>query len=285
MKCSHLCVALAILANCFWSIEPASAQYAVEVVSYNAGTTPAAGFLSAASAFGSPERFTGEGVFPSAVSPFSPPFLSSELVSIGEAGQLTLRLSNYALPQANGAEIGIFSNFGLIDANYPNGEAGSPAGGFGPPDSATVEVSENGASWSSLGAFTFDIPSNGYTDLSDPFAASAGAALSDFQQPFTGSLAGFNGLKYVDAAGPDILELLAGSGGGKWLDISASGLAKVGFVRFSVADDLLASTRLNFELDAVSIAHAALGAATVPEPSALILASLGVLVLSVARRG
>jgi hypothetical protein len=263
------CVAAAlVLAHA----EAASAQYAVEVVSYNAGTTPAMGYVLPSTALGSPVRFTGEGVFPSVVSTFSPPFLTSEIVSIGESGQLTLRLSNYALPQSAGPEIGIYSNFGLVDVSYPNGQAGTPAGGFGPPDAAVVEVSENGASWTSLGQFEFDLPTNGYADLTDPYSASPGSVASDFQQPFTDSLANFDGLKYTDAAGPDMLELLAGSGGGKWLDISASGLAKVGFIRFSIADDFSAGTRLNFELDAVSIAHVALGGPTAPEPATAVLA-------------
>ncbi|MEX2317171.1 MAG: hypothetical protein WD669_08465, partial [Pirellulales bacterium] len=183
---------LITVSEVFLFANSASAQFAVEVLTYNSGTTPAASFVSPASALGSPERFSGEDSFPSVVSPFSPPFLSSEIVSIGEGGQLTLRLSNYALPQAAGSEIGIFSNFGLIDASYPNGQAGSPAGGFGPPDRAQVEVSANGLDWSTLGITTFDLPANGYTDLADPYAVSPGAAASDFQQPFTGSLSSFD---------------------------------------------------------------------------------------------
>jgi hypothetical protein len=247
----------------------AAAQYAAAVVSYSAGTTPAGGFTTPSAALDSPERLTGEGMFPSVVSPFSPPYLSSEIVSVGEGGQLTLRLSHYAIPLADGPEIGLFSSFGLIDTVYPNGQAGTPAGGFGPPDSALVEVSANGANWVSLDNVTFDVPTNGYTDLADPFAGAAGSVPSDFQQPFAGSLASFDGLRYYDAGGPDMLELLAGSGGGTWLDISGTGLAQVGYIRFSLADDGSAGTSLNFELDAVSISHAALGAAVVPEPGTL----------------
>jgi len=266
----------------------AAAQYAVQVVSYNQGTTPAFDFGSnmpfslAATALGSPERFTGEGVFPGAVTPFSPPFLRDEIVSIGEGGQLTLRLSNYAIPQAGVPEIGIFSNVGLADQSYPNGQAGSPASTFG-TDSALVEVSADGVSWTSLGNTAFDIPTNGYTDLTDPYSGVAGSVPSDFQQPFAATLNDFSGLKYYNAGGSDILGLLAGSGGGKWLDISGKGLSKVGFIRFSVADDGT-SKKLNFELDAVSISHAALGTATVPEPASIFLAAFGMLALAIGRR-
>ncbi|HEY4232233.1 MAG TPA: PEP-CTERM sorting domain-containing protein, partial [Lacipirellulaceae bacterium] len=74
-------------------------------------------------------------------------------------------------------------------------------------------------------------------------------------------------------------------GGGKWLDISGVGLTEVGFIRFSVADDGT-SRKLNFELDAVSVSHAALGTAT-PEPAtsgliAMALVTIGA--FTVARR-
>jgi hypothetical protein len=203
---------------------------------------------------------------------------------VGEGGQLTLRLSNYAISQAGAPEIGIFSNFGLVDVAFPNGQAGTPASGFGPPDSALVEVSANGTSWVSLGNVTFDIPTNGYTDLTDPYSPAAGNTASDFQQPFTGPLSSFNGLKYVDAGGPDMLELLAGSGGGKWLDISATGLAQVGFVRFSLADDSNPSTSRNFEIDGVSVSHAALGSPVVPEPAAVILLTTACTLIAIKSR-
>jgi hypothetical protein len=177
----------------------------------------------------------------------------------------------------------VFENVGLIDTSFPNGVAGSPAATFG-IDSALVEVSANGSNWVSLGNIAFDVPANGYVDVSDPFAGAAGSVPSDFQKPFTGNLDSFSGLRYFDAAGPDMLELLAGSGGGKWLDISGTGLAQVGFVRFSVADDLNSISRLNFELDAVSIAHTARGTAVVPEPTSIILFGLALGTLAVSSR-
>ena len=129
----------------------ARGQYAAEAVSYDAGSSPTPGFVNSAAAIGSPEHFSGEGgLYPSVVSPFSPPFLSSEVVSIGEGGQLTLRLSHYALPQAGVPEIGVFTTVGLIDDNYPNGYPGMTAGTFLPIDHAVVEVSENGTLWAKL---------------------------------------------------------------------------------------------------------------------------------------
>jgi hypothetical protein len=280
VRCSAAIVGFTLIAVC---PSPAAAQFAAAVVSYDAGTTPAAGFTTPAAALGSPERLTGEGSFPGVVSPFNPPFLSSEIVSVGEGGQITLRLSHYAIPQADSPEIGVFENLGLIDTNFPNGVAGSPAMTFG-IDSAIVDVSADGTNWVSLGNLEFDVPANGYTDVTDPFSSTPGSVPSDFQQPFTGDLSSFNGLRYFDPGGLDMLELLAGSGGGKWLDISATGLTQVGFIRFSVADNGDAMTGLNFELDAVSIAHAAMGTAVVPEPAALRLAGLAAAMLWSRRR-
>jgi hypothetical protein len=270
----QLWIAVAVLASAVLSsmADRAAAQHAVEVISYDAGHAPAAGYTNPAVALGSPERFTGEGVFPSVVSPFNPPFLSSELVSIGEGGQLTLRLSHYAIPQAGAPEIGLFSNVGLIDVAYPSGMAGSPAATFG-FDAAGVEVSENGVDWVFAEFIDFNLPTNGFTDLSDPYSPMPGSVPSDFQQPFVGTLSDFDGLNYTDLLGPDILDLLAGSGGGNWIDVSATGLARVGYVRVSVPIDL-DPIDSHLELDAVSISHAALGPPTVPEPATLTLCGL-----------
>jgi hypothetical protein len=271
----------------------AVAQYAVQILSYDQGSTPAIDFDSmlpdnlSASALGSPQRING-GMYPAIVSPFDPPFLRDDIVSIGEGGRLTLRLSNYAIQQAGGYELGIFSNPGLGDLDYPNGQAGSPATTLGSAatESAVVELSGDGVSWASLNGgnpIRFDTPSNGFTDVTKPFAATPGSVPSDFQQPFAGSLSSFNGLMYYNPGGGDMLSLLAGSGGGQWLNISDAGLSQVGYIRFSVADDGT-SARHYFNLDAVSISHAALGAATVPEPVALLLVVQAPLILTAVRR-
>lgn len=251
------------------SMDRVTAQYAIEVISYEPGATPAPGFSELSAALGEPEHFTGEGAFPGVVSPFYPPFLTTELISVGEGGWLTLRLSNFAIAQVGSPEIGVFTNVGILDTNYPNGQAGSPPSIIG-VDHAFVQVSENGIDWESLGATTFDVPSNGYTDLANPFSDTAGSSPTDYQQPYTGSLSGFGGLPYSDTNNPDMLNLLAGSGGGTWLDISSTSFAQIGYIRFSVADDGT-SIDMNFELDAVSIASNAVGAATVPEPHTLTL--------------
>ncbi len=259
----------------------ASAQYAVEVVSYDSGSNPASVFMGpdytlSSAALGSPSRTTGT-TFPSVVSPFSGPYNHDQIVSIGEGGKLTLRLSNYAIPQAGGPEIGVFESVSITDSTvWPNltGVAGSPASTFG-GDSALVEVSEYGSSWVGLGIQLFNMPTSAYTDLTDPYSSTPGSNVSDFQKPLTASLSDFDGKSYYDASTtPHILDIFDGSGGGTWLDISGTGLAKVGFIRFLVADDgddSITAPDISFEIDAVSIATGAMGTATVPEPSALVL--------------
>ncbi|MEX2091451.1 MAG: hypothetical protein WD971_02180 [Pirellulales bacterium] len=245
----------------------ALAQSAVEAISYNAGTTAVPGYNDLAAPLGAPANTNGSNPFEGVVSPFNPPYKANDLLSVGENGHLTLRLSNYVLPQALSREIGVFTNVGLADADYPNGQADAGPFTFG-VDSALVEVSENGTSWASLGSVTFDIPANAYTDLTNPFSLTNGSEPADFQQPFTGSLSDFANKTYAGAS-PNILELLDGSAGGTWLDISAAGLAQVGFIRFTVPENLAANVSL--ELDAVSIARDAIGAPTVPEPVTAVL--------------
>lgn len=253
----------------------AYAQHAVEVISYDQGAVPSPGYMNATSALGEPQRDTEYG----AVTPFNPAFATDDLVSLGEGGQLTLRLSHYVVPQASQPEIGVFVNVGINDIAWPAGQAGDPAQTFSQAfggtdeDYAEVSVSEDGATWVSLGEAIFWNPSAGYTNA-------AATTASDFQQPFTGDLASFDGLDFGG-----MLTMLGGSGGGTWLDISATGLSQVGYVRFDLADDLDAQTELNFDLDAVTISYAAVGQATVPEPAAMLLLLLAAPALTTRRHG
>ncbi len=259
-----------------------SAQHAVQVIAYEQGTTaapvfgsnPPAFFNTASAGLGAPSRTTGTGEFAGPVTPFNGPYLTDEIVSIGETGAITLRLSHYVLPQGGSAEIGVFTN---VNLRNHDGIAGTPEEAFG-IDWAEVSVSDDGVGWVSLGNTEFDMPTSGYRDVDQTLVA-------DFQQPFSAQLSDFEGLHLSNPnGGADVLSLLHGSGGGKWLDISATGLDRVGYIRFSVADDSNAAINLNFELDAVSIASSAMGAATVPEPSGMLIVLVGGISLLAMRR-
>lgn len=285
MKLREMVGWLAVCCGLGSNAQARGASYAAQVSNYVAGDGAAAGFDIPAAALGEPTRLTGVGVFPGVVSSFNPPYLTSEIVSIGEGGALELQLANYLLPSAAGAELGVFTNVGLIDADYPNGVAANPLsateGSFG-ADSATLEVSADGTSWVSLGERLFDVPAIGYSDVTNPFAETAGSSPSDFGKPFEGALADLGGLSYFDANGADILDAFAGSGGGNWLDLSATGLDKIGWLRFSLPDDGNPATQFKFELDAVSIAHDAVGPA-VPEPNTAAIGLMGTVALFAAR--
>jgi hypothetical protein len=268
-------------------------QSAAVVVSYNPGVIQATGevgpplYSNPATALGLPDDISGEtgqnpfgGIFPNVLSPLSPPYEADEIVEIGPGGHLTLRLSHFALA-APGYSLGVFANAGLI-GNYDPvtfeflGVA-SPAGTFG-AESALLEVSEDGNTWVALNAgapILFDMPANFYKNAGVFAPAAPGVPLpSDFQLPIAPDLGIFSGQSETG-----LLAALGDSAGGYWLDLSATGLSQVGYLRFSVPMSALPAEPFGpgdldlvvFELDAVSIAHVAVGAPTVPEPSTLVM--------------
>ena len=240
--------------------------WATEVVSFMEGTGATPGYLDAATALGPPERFTGEGFFPSVVGPFNPAFGTDEIVSIGEGGQLTVRFATPITDNAGnpfGVDLIVFGNNGFIDAAYPSGIAG-PAGQTFDDDTMRVEVSADGSAWVSLGDFEEGFfPTIGYADAG-PYDSSPGSVLTDFRVPVDPSLTRTD-FAWLDTA--QITALYGGSGGGTPIDIAGCGLASVSYVRIS---NLLAGQTL--EIDAF---------ARVPAPpTALGLASLGLAALS-----
>lgn len=249
-----------------WPAPLWASPWAEVVDSYDSGLSPAAGFMDPGTALGSPERFTGEGVFPGAVTMFNSPFGTDEIVSIGEGGQLTVQFGSPVVDDpANlfGIDLIIFGNSGFIDGNFPNGQMTTPAALFG-ADFATVEVSANGVDFFAVSGMPDALfPTQGYLDVT-PFQSTAGSIPSDFLKPLNPSLtlSSFDGLTYAAA-----LALYDGSGGGTPIDIAGSGLSSISYVRISVPDDGDPLTFLNAEIDAF---------ANVPEPSTLSLVLLGV---------
>ena len=205
--------------------------WAVQVVSYQQGTGANPSLVDPGVALGSPERFTGESTpYPSVVSPFNPAFGLDEIVSIGEGGHLTVRFDTpITNDPANpfGVDFSIFGNGSFLDIAYPAGQLGTPPGTFG-LDPMIVEVSADGSSFTSLGSFTEGLfPGMGYLD-SAPFDTTPGAVHTDFTTPIDPSLTlnDFSGLAYND-----IRALYNGSGGGTPIDIAASGLSSIQYVR------------------------------------------------------
>src|SRR6185369_8924378 len=91
----------------------ACAQFASAVVSYDHGTGFAANFTNASAALGAPTSG-------SSVTPFAPPFSTSQIVSIGAGGSLTLQLSTPIVNNpANpfGIDLLIFGNSFFVVTN------------------------------------------------------------------------------------------------------------------------------------------------------------------------
>lgn len=256
-------------------------EFASQVVSYNAGnaSTTDPTFVAPSAAVGAPSGITGvEAGFPNVLSPFSPAFDVGQIVVIGEGGELTLKFSQPVVV-GTGPAIGVISNVGLIDSNFPSAVTGNPASTFG-GGSADVSVSQDGVHFVSLGVQQFINPANYYLNAG-PYDAIAPASpqLADFGKPFTGNVASFNGEDYAQ-----ILTTLDGSGGGTWLDLSGTGLTDVNYIEFSIPTDgtgVAGTNGTRLPIDAVAIADDHLtgpvGPVPVPLPSGVGLAGAGLM--------
>jgi hypothetical protein len=244
--------------------------FADEVIDFDLGSGGTMGFDNPFTTLGSPERFTGEGIFPSVVSPFSPPFGSDEIVSIGSGGWITVRFDTAVTDDATnpfGIDLLIFGNTGFIDANWPNGVVG---GIFG-DDGGVIEVSQDGSDWRTVDGAVADglFPTLGYLD-SGPYDDHPGSIPSDFLRPVDPALGldDFMGLTHAE-----VVALYAGSGGGAGIDIGLTGLAEISFVRVS------SGSSAKFEIDAFA------DVAPVPAPSGLALLVLSIISRSRRSRG
>ena len=263
-------------------------SYASRVVSYSPGT---AGPLwqNPSAALGAASVLTGENPaasnyfgFPNILSPFSPAYQGDEIVQIGEGGQLTLGLSNFALVGA-GKEIGIYTNVGLIDADYPNGTNTNPATRFG-GGSANVSVSADNINWVSLGSKTFTMPSFIFPNASPYLTVPPPSAFfADFGLPMPSPFSCFDGKGWMQAQDCFLVSPNVWSAGGDWLNLASSGLSQVGYIRFEIPSDGNPGTDLRLAIDTVAINNAAVGS-PVPEPASLLVLPLVALLFG-RRRG
>jgi hypothetical protein len=221
--------------------------YADQVVEYEAGSGATPGFTNSAAAVGSPERFTGEGIFPSVVSPFSPPFGPDEIVSIGAGGKLVVKFNT---PVRNGPanpfgiDLIIFGNSGFIDGAFP---VGVISGMFG-EDAGTIDVSSDGSTWHRVRNVLPDtlFPTQGYLD-GGPYDARPGQIPSDFKLPVDPALT----LKDLMGMTHDQLRAVyGGSGGGVGIDLAGLPVTEISFVRVSSPPGSRASPEVDGFADA-----------------------------------
>lgn len=203
--------------------------WADQVVSYTSGVLASPNYLNPLSAVGSPERYTGEGQFPGAVSPFNPAWGDDEVVGVGVGGSLVVRFDEPVTDDPLnpfGIDLLIFGNAGYQSDLGFGVTSGSM---FGHSSAGRVEVSSNGVAWVTVTGVQPDhqFPTLGYMDIADPFGGPAGVQLTDFTRPVNPAF---------DAANLSIDQIIAGydgSGGGAGVDLSGTGLSAISFVRIT----------------------------------------------------
>ncbi len=245
MSSRAICVGLAALAGT--AAMAGDDPFADLVLEYDEGLNPAPGYTSPVSVLGPPERFTGEGVFPGVVSPFNPPFLPEEILSIGAGGRLVVQFATPVTDDPGnpfGVDLLIFGNAFFIDAAYPTGVAGALfSDGYG-----VIEVSADGVEWLPVEAASPEglYPTLGYLDAG-PYDGGAGTVETDFTLPVDPSIqAGdFEGQSYQET-----LDLYGGSGGGAGIDLAAAGIASACCVRLTNPGD--PAVVPSIEIDALS---------------------------------
>jgi hypothetical protein len=226
------------------------AQFASGVVSYNPGTGFSPNFTNSSAALGAPASGTG-------ITPFAPPFSTSQLVSIGAGGSLTLQFNTPIVNNPSdpfGIDMMIFGNSFFVVTGGSGLSAVTSGAIFTSTVSTRVEVSTDGSTW-----FTLDpslapnvgtlFPTDGTGNPSVP----VNPALTS---------ADFNGLNLSG-----IRSLYNGSAGGAGFDLSwardgtgnSVDLQSANFLRIDVLSG-------RTQIDAVSV---------VPEPNSLILGAIG----------
>ena len=219
--------------------------WADSVISFDEGVGGSPGYNSPATAIGEPTRLTGEGSWPGVVSPFNPPWLAEEIVSIGSSGSLVVAFDEPVVNDpANpwGVDLIVFGNTGCIDNSYPDGIVG----GLFSDDGGVIEVSADGKQWVAITATLADglWPTRGYID-SQPYDSVGGIQPSDFTMPVDPRLT----LSDVMGLNNDeFMEYYRTSGGGTPIDLAETGLDEISFVRISVSS----TSKLSVEIDGMS---------------------------------
>jgi hypothetical protein len=209
----------------------------------------------------------------SAITPFTPPFMSTDVLRLNDGGHVVLELSA-PVTVGTGARLGVYSNNGFLDvspqtydSNYVIVAGGT--GVTGPVDTfffssipqAHVQVAATeGGPWLDLGTglTQFPMPTNAFTDVDVNLEmAPQGNVPADYFKPFTGQLVDFENKTYRQI----VDDVLKGSAGGTWLDLSGVPLGEVRYVRFDIPSGL---TGTRMMIDAVTAVSA-----TVPEPTGL----------------
>ena len=243
-----------------------SAQFATSVISYNAGTGAAPGYNQPTTALGAPSTFTNDPNFPGPVDPFNPPYLTSQIVSVGAGGSLTVQFPSpiqNSAGNAFGLDFIVYGNAGFtydFNTGISNGEL------FGGSASGSTRVS---VSADNVNYFTLDTSLAPTLDSYFPTDGAGNFVVP--VNPSLGNASSFNGMTLEQ-----IRSQYAGSGGGTGFDVAwardGSGnpvaLDSISFVRVDVLTG-------KAEID---------GFSAVPEPSTWALVGLGAATLLLRKR-
>ncbi len=227
-----LCRGASLALACIACSAQAESPFASEVVSYNPGVGAVAGFTTPSVALGEPERFTGEGLFPTCVTPFAPSFRPNEIVSLGVGGVLVLAFDHPVLDDPRnpyGIDLLVFGNSFFTEL-----KPGAGVGGALASEGGRISISADGVMWTVVRGVAADgmFPTMGYRD-SGPYSSVAGSINTDFLRPVNPTLT-MNDLAGLDYE--SLVTLYDGSGGGAGVDIGAHGLSMVRFVRIEGAE-------------------------------------------------
>jgi len=263
-------IAILAVASVAFPVVSQAADYAESVVAYSPGAGFTAGYTNAAAALGEPSRST-PGQFGGPVDPFDPPYLSSQLVSVGGGGSLTVDFGTSIFNDPAhrfGLDFMIYANSGFVITNGDFTGGGITDGSLfgGNPGATRVSVSADNVHYFQLDpARTPTVGTLFPTDGIGSFDIAVDPALTS---------ASFAGLGLAG-----IRVLYDGSGGGAGFDLAwaedANGqtvtLPSVRFVRVDV-------------LSGVANIDGFAGAGVVPEPETWALLSLAVGVFAIRRR-
>ncbi len=240
---------------------PASAAdsfFGVEVLQYTPGTGAAAGYDRTAAVLGPPSQIT-PGEFGGPVDPFSAPWQSDQILSVGAGGSVTIQLAGAVLDLPGnpfGLDFQIFgaSAFAIVNGDFTGGGV-TDGSLFGQNSGLTqVSVSRDGLSYFLL----------------DPALAPVVDGLFPTDGQGLASRAVNPALRSADLADRDLAGIRAlydGSAGGTGYDLAwardpegrPAGLEAIRFVRIDVLSG-------RSEIDAI---------AAIPEPSSTLLLVLG----------
>jgi hypothetical protein len=265
MKDQHMkkLAAIVILISVF--DQAAFAQYADSVLSYNAGAGTQAAWRNPATSLGAPTTFIGY----QNSDPFNPPYASSDVVSVGVGGSLTVHLATPAKNDPThpyGLDFLIYGDAGFIITNSDYSGGGITDGTlFGANDSGVTRVS---VSVDNLTYFTLD-PSN--APIVDTYFPNDSSG--DWHLPVNPAL-GESDFAGLDLNG--IRALYHGAGGGTGYDLAwaqdslgnSVSLSEINYIRVEVLSG-------KSEVDAF---------VTVPEPGLAALSAPGLALLWMALR-